>query len=83
MWSWAWWKATGERMLAAAAAAFVAKLGLGDMAGFDALAVDWPTAGSWALGGALAMLAFSLIGTLMPAGGKGNPALAWPPKLPE
>ena len=83
MWTLAWWQAALERALRFAAGVLLLKIGGGELLGVDVLAVDWKTAGSFALGGAVVSLLMSMAATNSPLGGKGNPSLVWPPNPPE
>jgi len=59
MFTLAFWKAAAERAVKTAAQAALVQLVVGD--GFSAFDADWATAGSFALGGAVASVLFSLV----------------------
>lgn len=77
MWTKAFWKAAGERMVRGGAAAVFSAFFVGDKA-MNALNVNWEDAGGLFVGGAIASLLFSLIGGATSGDQPASPALVAP-----
>lgn len=78
MWTVAYWKAVGERMIRGAAVSVAASYFAGDVA-LNAWSMDWKEAAGIAVGGALGSLVLALVMT--PVGAKGSPSVTVDPSI--